>query len=1094
MDYKEQLKSLLKEAENLTESELEQVPGTDLWVKKGEVAKLFSSVEQEIKEEQEQYYNTKANEILTTNQDKIAKLERFNKNLDNINANYEKLTQQLAKLQGKVESIDSERLDKITHDVREYAENRDILIGFIADLAKNEINANFVEAIKEQMDRIRNDFLISPKGTKIGYGDNGLSILASDKPEYDSLIGLLRLMNTMDTKKRIVAVDGIICVNESQVEDAKRLLSKVKAFKSLKTETLEEKALATNQKLIDEIVAELRNIESEVEKSKVAAIYLMDNGVMMPPAFKDRYQDLIKLLRYLNQANDKKFALTPVWDGIAYVNGTDKDAFIELMSRTEPLKQYNPNIKKQDANSKLISELEDYLKSMEDDYNRYNGVTNIASEITKANTIVLEGQASEYDYIYDIIDILKDTEGKELYDVLGIASVSYENIPRFEFLVKQTKKLGNRISEPEENKLETEKIKQRLIELNKNAQEKVKENPNVKLAPNGTVLDSDYEEYQILVDKLKYLDASKGKKGLEDVGGVQMVPGFAPEYKKLDDKLKALEIRKNYEQNNAKKITEIEEEINRLSILEKDSITEEKIKALTEMKEALTITDWSDENLVVDGTLMVNDAEKYNKVQDKLSELKELEKRRIYESNNAKKLAEIEEKIQALQDAARFANFGTLSFEATLIEGIKYLNMDIKKLNSLTNIKKCLENAKSSQSLKLVGNIMIDVNDEEKYNQSLEELNNIEKKEVSSRRNFTIEIAKLVDKAKNAPIGIKPEEAVIIEGKKVLNSDREKLNELLTELKAQVNQYNLVYEEYANHISELGADKNPESKKQKVSIRKLKDKLKFKKKKKEIAAEGVSKTLWERITKGKIHPVASIKKLASESAKAYNEARDKVRRKAAQVRENRELRRKKGIQEQVEEDLNNSQEQQANQTAEQIGQNVTEEILKNSKKRLLDIMVEQNNLDENSPEYQALDKEARELSAKIAEIANITPDKQVDFEAIGEKRAKPTSTATPVSSKDIPPVPVDNIAPSEPNPPVVTLPPTETILNTLDGSGASSTSGEAETIESLEKKIADYQMEYEIIGDPMNVDAMIIENKIADLNDKLDNLRGGTRK
>jgi len=125
MDYKEQLKSLLKEAENLTESELEQVPGTDLWVKKGEVAKLFSSVEQEIKEEQEQYYNTKANEILTTNQDKIAKLERFNKNLDNINANYEKLTQQLAKLQGKVESIDSERLDKITHDVREYAENRD---------------------------------------------------------------------------------------------------------------------------------------------------------------------------------------------------------------------------------------------------------------------------------------------------------------------------------------------------------------------------------------------------------------------------------------------------------------------------------------------------------------------------------------------------------------------------------------------------------------------------------------------------------------------------------------------------------------------------------------------------------------------------------------------------------------------------------------------------------------------------------------------------------------------------------------------------------------------------------------------------------
>jgi len=225
MDYREQLISMVKEAENLPKSELEQVPGTDMWVKKGSVAKLFSSVKEDIKDESEEYYNAKAYEIFAANKDNIAKLERFNKNLESINANYEKLSKQLAKLQGKIESVDKDKLDKIMSDIREYAENRDILTGFIVDLARNEINANFVKAINEQMESIRNAFLTSPRGTEIGYGDNGLSILAGDKPEYDSLIGLLRLMNTIDSNERIVSVDGIMCVSASKVEEAKELLS-----------------------------------------------------------------------------------------------------------------------------------------------------------------------------------------------------------------------------------------------------------------------------------------------------------------------------------------------------------------------------------------------------------------------------------------------------------------------------------------------------------------------------------------------------------------------------------------------------------------------------------------------------------------------------------------------------------------------------------------------------------------------------------------------------------------------------------------------------------------------------------------------------
>lgn len=1120
MDYKEQLISMIKAAANLPKSELEQVPGTDLWVKKGEVAKLFSSVKEDIKDESEEYYNAKAYEIYKANEDNIAKFERFNKNLDSINANYEKLSKQLAKLQGKVDAVDKEKLDKIMHDIREYAENRDILTNTIIDLVKNEINANFVKAINEQMEDIRNSFLTSPRGTEIGYGDNGLSILASDKPEYDSLIGLLRLMNTIDTNEKIVSVDGVMCVNSSQVEEAKKLLSKIKAFKRLKTESKEDRMEKANQKLIDEIVAELRNIESKVKESKVAAIYPMDNGVMMTPAYKDQYKDLLKILKYLNEANDKKFALTSIWDGIAFVNGPDRTAFIELISRTEPINDHNPNNLKRENNNKLIAELEEYLKSMENDFNTYNGVTNIASAVTKNNTIVLDDAVNEYNYIYDIIEILKDTEDKELYDVLGIASVSYDNITRFESLVSKTKKFGKMIPEIEENKAEIEKIKERLIELNNLAKEKVKIDPSAKLAPSGDVLEEDFEEYQILIDKLRYLETSKGKKGLEDVDGVKILPGYAPEYQNLNKRLKELANRKVYQKNNIKKIEELEAEINHLSSLETDSIIEAKIKALQEMIETLTIQDWSSESLIVEGSLMVNDLDKYKIALERLDNLAVRENLR---NNNVKEIRELEEKINILVQNAQ----NSPSADKETINGLTVLSSDTEKLKSLLDMKDALIiNDWANDDAPTNGTIA--VNDKDKYMNALETLNKIEKNKNQSNNKKIEEINKRIEQSKanpeESPIKLEALETiknclenamtsnnlVEFEGVKIDADDYARYIEAIAVIAKNELEQKMAKDEEA--FKKLREDlknkkgKNPESKKErhKISLRKLKDKVKFKRKRKETISEGIIKTIGNRVKSGVMHPVRTIKGirdnikgLGKTAKESYQNAREKVKNAAE---ERRNARKNKNIQEQVAEELK-TEEREEQQTTAQIGENVQAQILENSKKRLLEIVAEQNGLEENSPEYQALDKEAQDLGLKIAELEGIDPSMEIDFGAADEVIGNSTGSAggssvSTTPDKSVPIPPVTNIAPDTVAPPVVAVPSTSDILNTLGGAAESTSSSFENSVDvsTLEALRDQYQLEREAIGNPMDLQAISLETKINDLNDQINSLKGGSRK
>lgn len=1120
MNYRTQLINMVNEARNLPASELDLVPGTSIYVKKGRVKEfesnayfyckeinndmvdeasyledVYKAIERAISLEAEEYYNAKATEIALANKDNVDKLDNLNASLINISANYEKLSKQFMELQNKAGSLDKDRFNKVTDDLKKYAENRDHLYNKIIEI-KNDVNANFVSAIKEQMEDIRNTFLTSPRGTEIGYGTNGLSILASDKPEYDSLIALLRLMNEVNNDEKIVAVNGVMCVNESQVGKAKELLGKTKAFGIV----AQNKVKVANDKLISEIVAELRRIEGESEKAyqnlkdpKFIA-QEADNGKLILNGEFDNYNNLIKILRYLNSANavsDRNYSVVPVWGGLAYIqSGVEESVFLSLMRKTKPINKYDPKIKQIEKNNKLIAELEEYLRKMENDYNTYNGVTNIPTAITSNNTIVLEGAAEEYEYIYDIINILKDTENKELQDVFGIAFVSSENISRFKYLLGRTKKFSDAIPVPEENKTEIEKIKARLTELNNIAKEKAQADPNVKLAPNGVVLDSDLPEYEALVEKLGCLENSKGSSKLVPVNGAMIDKDLADKYAEAD-------------------------------------------KTLTDINKP------------------------------------SLDSLKIEDYKNEERLAEINQRIEELE--------GLTSDEAK------------EELDVLLVVKNCLENAKVSNNLEKIEdeNILVDANDKDKYLEALEKLKAIRNNSAGRSNinegkwaNINVDIAKLNAKGKKAPLGIKPEESVIIDGIQVLNKDSEELKALLTIKRCLENaktSSDLVefdgvsvdkgdYPEYIEAIAILDkvrnsiaehnksleglADevrnkkgKNPESKRKKVSVRKLNKKLPKVTLKRvalvglgiaamapgltalapalvyassslglgtvaeliatvasnvtvnngigyvtgvpidatiakvsaavgtvaslstlgviALTAKGVSK--WkkdknkeetEEETKEKVKVIDKLKGLGKSIGKVklpgsslINSAKEGRRKAKEEAEEKRKNKEKKNIQEQIAEEVAAEQQskidvdkimdeyhaeiekgQKSLGDGKQLGssansaQTNNEEDLKNLKKKLLDLIFKQVNLEESSPDYQNLQNE---IDAVIAQISNYGEDASKLLDSINGEIGKagahtiasPTATESKTQEK-----------------PVVVVPPAQDILNNLSGS------------------------------------------------------------
>jgi len=559
---KNTLLEIIKEAKNLPESELEVIPGTSIKVKKGKVKEfdvnayfyfeheynmninenidyitdVYNMLEQEVKEENNEYYISKAYDIDSVNKDNIKRLDALNKSLETINANYIKLSKSANDLRNRLSDEDyslwKDKFDKINNDISELAQNRSIIHKAIVSI-KNDVNEKLVNSIKEQMALIEDNFKNTLYGTSVGYALNGESVLASDLEEYNCLISIIKLLNEVTENEKIVSCYGAICVNERQLEETKKLFNKVNVFSRLKTKEVTKNVVNLNDDLINKIITELRNIEDKSKRAKKKNIEAL-NGVRISENLVNEYNNLLNILKILNQAKDSKWEIVNVY-GIANVKSEDRAKFEELIKDTKYFKDVNPDSKKIEENQKIVKELRKYLSSLEQKLNKYNGVANIPSRKTNDDTIVLKEDLHEYNTILEIITLLENSNNK-LINVWNVGNVSYDNVSKFKKLVNATKYYSSVTPTIEENEVEINNIKNELKEMilkAKNANDAV-------LALNGVILESDSEKYKLLEEKYSYLDGSKASDNLVEVNGVKIDDKYVKRYLEIEEKLSNL--------------------------------------------------------------------------------------------------------------------------------------------------------------------------------------------------------------------------------------------------------------------------------------------------------------------------------------------------------------------------------------------------------------------------------------------------------------------------------------------------------------------------------------------------------------------------
>lgn len=552
---KETLLEIIEEAKNLEEKDLEIIPGTDIKVKKGRVDEfkayarfyyqlsnhldtignedylniVFESLKEEIAKEKEVAQEEKRKALYTANKDEI---NRFNALQNSLNTNrqdqdrYRKLLDELS----KKDITDPKIWQEITNLQKTLAtlrENENILKNAMIEI-KNKVNSEVKKVVEEEMATLRNAYLKAKRGTVPGFGLDGASILASNKETYDNLYILLKIIENVNEKDPIVCINNTLCVNPHQEDAVKELLPKIDLLRMAKKGKEEENTKKPNDKLIKDISQELDRLKGEIAKENL-------------PTLEAEYNKLIQVLNYLNKANDKEFALTPVWD-IAYVNGPDREAFINLIKTTSYFHGYDPDVKLMEENEKLIKKLKDYLTSLEDKVRNYQGLTNIP--LTKVNeAIILPEDKEEYANILAIISILESSKDN-LFKVSEGGNVAYQDLAKYKDLISKTKYFTPKISREEEiinqNKEVEKKVEAELTELIKRA----KNNPNAPLAEGKEILASDLEEYNLLSEQYKMLKSVNSNEPLIDVNGALINADKELEYRKLLDNLNELQTKR----------------------------------------------------------------------------------------------------------------------------------------------------------------------------------------------------------------------------------------------------------------------------------------------------------------------------------------------------------------------------------------------------------------------------------------------------------------------------------------------------------------------------------------------------------------------
>ena len=557
---KETLLDIMDEARNLDASELEVIPGTNILVKKGRVDEfkayarfyfqlanhvptvgnedylniVFDSLKEEIVDAKKMAQEEKQEALYTVNKNEI---ERFNKLQNSLNTNrsdqdrYRKLLEELSK-KDITDTRVWQEITNLQNTLATLRENEIILKNAMIDV-KNKVNGEIKKVIEAEMATIRNAYLNAKRGTNTSFGLDNASILANDKETYDNLYILLKIIENVNEKDPIICINNTLCVNPHQEDAVKELLPKIDLLHIEMKSKKEEKIEKPNDKLIKDISKELDRLKELIAKAKA--------NKKEKATLEKEQEKLIRVLNYLNKANEQEFALTPIWD-IAYVNGPDREAFINLIKTTSYFHGYDPDVKLMEENEKLIKDLKDYLTSLEDKVRNYQGINNIP--LTKVNdAIIMPEDKEEYENILAIINILTSSKDN-LYKVSEGGNVSYQDLAKYKELISKTKYFAPKVSEEEkianQNREVEKKIEAELTELIKRA----KNTPNALLAEGKEILASDLEEYNLLSEQYKMLKSVDANEALVEVNGALINAGKELEYRNLLDNLNDLQTKR----------------------------------------------------------------------------------------------------------------------------------------------------------------------------------------------------------------------------------------------------------------------------------------------------------------------------------------------------------------------------------------------------------------------------------------------------------------------------------------------------------------------------------------------------------------------
>ena len=557
---KETLLDIMDEARNLDASELEVIPGTNILVKKGRVDEfkayarfyfqlanhvptvgnedylniVFDSLKEEMVDAKKMAQEEKQEALYTVNKNEI---ERFNKLQNSLNTNrsdqdrYRKLLEELSK-KDITDTRVWQEITNLQNTLATLRENEIILKNAMIDV-KNKVNGEVKKVIEAEMATIRNAYLNAKRGTNTSFGLDNASILANDKETYDNLYILLKIIENVNEKDPIICINNTLCVNPHQEDAVKELLPKIDLLHIETKNKKEEKIEKPNDKLIKDISKELDCLKELIAKAKA--------NKKGKATLEKEQEKLIRVLNYLNKANEQEFALTPIWD-IAYVNGPDREAFINLIKTTSYFHGYDPDVKLMEENEKLIKDLKDYLTSLEDKVRNYQGINNIP--LTKVNdAIIMPEDKEEYENILAIINILTSSKDN-LYKVSEGGNVSYQDLAKYKELISKTKYFAPKVSEEEkianQNKEVEKKIEAELTELIKRA----KNTPNALLAEGKEILASDLEEYNLLSEQYKMLKSVDANEALVEVNGALINAGKELEYRNLLDNLNDLQTKR----------------------------------------------------------------------------------------------------------------------------------------------------------------------------------------------------------------------------------------------------------------------------------------------------------------------------------------------------------------------------------------------------------------------------------------------------------------------------------------------------------------------------------------------------------------------